>query len=104
MNLNAPRRRADLPPPPRALLPLGRNDLGHEHAAGHNGHGADSRGGHGWMMIACCIPMLLIAVLLVVTGAASVGFLGAAIACTVMMALMMRAMDSGGHDHPGPDR
>ena len=56
------------------------------------------------MMIACCIPMLLIAVLLVVTGAASVGFLGAAIACTVMMALMMRAMDSGGHDHPGPDR
>jgi hypothetical protein len=28
-------------------------------------------GGHGWMMIACCIPMLIIAVILVATGAAS---------------------------------
>jgi hypothetical protein len=63
------------------------------------GHDA---GGHGWMMIACCIPMLLIAVLLVATGVASVSFLGAAIVCTVMMALMMRGMSSGGHDHQGP--
>ncbi|MBI5089758.1 MAG: hypothetical protein HZB15_13125 [Actinobacteria bacterium] len=43
--------------------------------------------------------MLLIAILLVATGAASVGFLGAAIACTAMMALMMRGMGGGGHDH-----
>ena len=52
-------------------------------------------------MIACCIPMLLIAVLLVVTGVASPGLLGTAVVCTVMMALMMRGMGSGGHDHRG---
>ena len=60
----------------------------------HGGHG-----GHGWMMIGCCIPMLLIAVLLVATGAASPGFLVAAVGCTLMMALMMRGMgDNGGND------
>jgi hypothetical protein len=59
------------------------------------GHGG--RGGHGWMMIACCIPMLVIAIVLVVTGVVSVGFLFVAIACTVMMALMMRGMSGGGH-------
>jgi hypothetical protein len=31
--------------------------------------GAMSHGGHGWMMIASCIPMLVIAVVLVATGA-----------------------------------
>ena len=53
-------------------------------------------GGHGWMMIACCIPMLVIAVVLVATGVASPGLLVAAIACTVMMAMMMGAMGHGG--------
>ena len=53
-----------------------------------------SRGGHSWMMIACCIPMLLIALVLVATGVVGVGFLFIAVACTVMMALMM-----GGSDH-----
>jgi hypothetical protein len=48
--------------------------------------------GHGWMMIACCIPMLVIAVALVATGVATPGFLFAAVACTAMMALMMRGM------------
>ena len=57
------------------------------------GHG---HGKHSWIMIACCIPMLAIAVVLVATGVASPGFLVAAIACTVMMAMMMRGM-SGGH-------
>lgn len=52
-------------------------------------------GGHGWMMIACCIPMLLIAVLLVSTGVAGPGFLLVAVMCTVMMAMMMHGM--GGH-------
>lgn len=51
--------------------------------------------GHSWLMIACCIPMLLIAVALVATGVASPGLVFAAIGCTVMMALMMRGMDSG---------
>lgn len=54
------------------------------------------RSGHGWMMIACCIPMLVIAIALVATGAASPGFLLLAIGCTVMMALMMRGMSRGG--------
>ncbi len=49
-------------------------------------------GGHGWMMIACCIPMLVIAVALVATGAVGVGWLFAALMCTAMMAMMMRGM------------
>ena len=57
------------------------------------GHG---QGGHGWMMIACCIPMLAIAGILVATGVASPGFLFAAVGCTLMMALMMRGMGHGG--------
>lgn len=52
-------------------------------------------GGHSWMMITCCIPMLLIAVALVAIGAASPGFLLVALACTAMMALMMWGMDHG---------
>jgi drug/metabolite transporter (DMT)-like permease len=60
----------------------------------HRGHG-----GHGWMMIACCIPMLLIAVGLVAAGVASPGFILVAVACTAMMALMMRGMSHGDDDH-----
>ncbi|GAA3164406.1 hypothetical protein GCM10010531_15810 [Blastococcus jejuensis] len=41
------------------------------------------------MMIACCIPMLVIAVALVATGVAGPGFLVVAVLCTAMMALMM---------------
>jgi hypothetical protein len=58
---------------------------------GHQGH----QRGHGWMMIACCIPMLIIAVALLASGVVSVGFLVFAVLCTAMMALMMRGM--GGH-------
>ena len=64
---------------------------GHEHHAG--GHG-----GHGWMMIAGCIPMLAIAVALLIAGVVSAGFLVFAVACTAMMALMMRGM-SGDDSH-----
>jgi hypothetical protein len=85
MTSNEPRQPTELPRP----------------AAPSLAHSGDRHGGHGWMMIACCIPMLLIAVVLVTTGAAGVGFLGAAIACTVMMTLMMRGMDTDGHDHRG---
>ena len=67
----------------------------HDPAGRHTGHG-----GHGWMMIACCIPMLVIAVALVATGVASAGFLLVAIMCTVMMAAMMAGMShGGGADH-----
>ena len=60
-------------------------------------------GGHGLMMIACCIPMLAIAITLVVAGVASPGLLVGAIGCTVMMALMMRGMH-GGDAHQGDGR
>ena len=48
------------------------------------------------MMIACCIPMLAIAVILVATGAASPAFLLVAVGCTLMMAMMMGGMSHGG--------
>lgn len=53
-------------------------------------------GGHGWMMILCCIPMLVIAAILLAVGVVSAGFLVFAVACAAMMALMMRAMSAGG--------
>ena len=56
----------------------------------HSGHG-----GHGWMMVACCIPMLLIAIVLVATGVAGAGFIFIAIMCTAMMWMMMRGMSGG---------
>jgi hypothetical protein len=59
--------------------------------AGGHGHG-----GHSWMMIACCIPMLAIAGILVATGVASPAFLVIAVGCTLMMAFMMRGMSHGG--------
>lgn len=48
--------------------------------------------GHGWLMIACCIPMVAIAVALVVTGVVGIGFIVVALLCTVMMVMMMRGM------------
>ena len=49
-------------------------------------------GGHGrWMMVACCVPMLVIAFVIAATGA-GFGFLVAAVMCTAMMFLMMSAM------------
>ena len=75
----------------------------HDHHA-HPEHGSNTdravttptaahrHGGHGLMMIACCIPMLLIAGVLVLTGVLSPGFFLLAVACTAMMALMMRGM------------
>ena len=76
--------------------------MNHEHksqeAAGlpaeHVGHGA-GHGKHGWMMIACCIPMLAIAIALVATGVVGVGFIFIALICTAMMAMMMRGMSHG---------
>jgi hypothetical protein len=68
------------------------------------GHKAAGHGGHSWMMIACCIPMIVIAIALVATGVASPGFLFAAAACTVMMAVMMRGMHGGGAPSGDADR
>lgn len=69
-----------------------------QHQPGGAPRGNARPGGHGWMMIACCIPMLVIAVILVATGAASPSFLVIAIGCTLMMALMMGGMSHGGGD------
>ncbi len=69
----------------------GHRAAGHGDRSGHGGHGR-----HGWMMIACCIPMIVIAITLVATGVANPGFLFVAVACTAMMAMMMFAMDHGG--------
>ena len=57
-------------------------------------HGQDGHRGHGWIMIACCIPMLVVAIALVAAGAVTVSWLFAALMCTAMMALMMRGMHS----------
>jgi Flp pilus assembly protein TadB len=67
--------------------------------AHHAQDGQGDHAGHRWMMIACCIPMLALAVVLVVTGVAGAGALFAAIACTVMMALMMGGKSHGGGDN-----
>jgi hypothetical protein len=55
-------------------------------------HGHDGHSGHGWMMMLCCVPMLVIAIVLVATGVAGPGFIFAAVMCTVMMAMMMKMM------------
>jgi hypothetical protein len=52
---------------------------------------------HSWLMLACCIPIIVIAVALVATGVVSKSFLIVAVICTVMMALMMRGMGHGNH-------
>ena len=56
--------------------------------------------GHRWMMLACCVPMLVIAIVLVATGVLGAGVVFLAIGCTVMMALMMGAMSHGGGGDP----
>lgn len=70
----------------------------HEPAAQEDAKGHGAHGGHGrWAMIACCVPMLLIAVAIAVSGA-GLGFLVIAAMCTLMMAMMMGGMSRGGDD------
>lgn len=52
--------------------------------------------GHGWMMIACCIPVIVIFGALWLAGVIPASFLLVALACTAMMALMMVGMSYGG--------
>jgi Flp pilus assembly protein TadB len=86
----------DLGPEDRALTRRAISRSGEEQHAGHavrpGGHA-----GHGWMMLICCVPMLVIALVLVATGVVSVGFLLVALACPAMMFLMMRGMQGGNH-------
>lgn len=64
-------------------------------AMSHDGTDPSGHRGHShWMMIACCVPMLLVAVFLLAGGvglAALIPFLF----CAAMMVVMMRAMGDG---------
>lgn len=86
---------SDLPPtgPDHHLAPPSYPPLHQEHPHEDEGHG-----GHRWMMIACCIPMLVIVGALVATGVAGTGAIAFAVICFGMMALMMFTMP-GGHNH-----
>ena len=82
----------------RRLLRLGSEaPAGPGSSASHLPH---EHGRHGWMMVACCIPMIAVAIGLVAAGVVSAGFLLVALGCTAMMALMMRGMDHSGHGGP----
>ncbi|ATQ29565.1 membrane protein [Rhodococcus ruber Chol-4] len=59
--------------------------------------GTGGRIRHRWMMLVCCVPMLIIAGVLVVTGNVSVGGLVFAVVCVAMMAMMMAS--AGSHRH-----
>lgn len=83
-----------------------RERSGHEHT-GHEGHehtthehtGQEAGGhSHRWLMLACCIPMVLIVLGLLATGAAGAGAIVFAVICVGVMALMMFVMP-GGHKH-----
>jgi hypothetical protein len=52
------------------------------------------KGGHGLMMLVCCIPMLVIAGAVAIAGGGW-RFLFAAVLCTLMMGAMMGAMSGG---------
>ena len=69
--------------------------------SGHDFAGDSGHTGHGWMMMICCVPMLLIAGVLVATGVAGSGLVLSALLCTAMMAAMMFMMP-GGHGGHGP--
>lgn len=74
------------------------NHASNDHTPDEGSHRGHGHGGHSWMMIACCVPMLVIAIALVATGVAGASFIVAAVACTLMMALMMRGMHGGSGD------
>jgi hypothetical protein len=68
----------------------------------HTGHdhstpGAQGKHRHRWLMIACCIPMLLVVAALLVSGVAGAGAIIFAVVCLAMMWLMMTAMPGDRH-------
>ena len=65
----------------------------------HSPSDKNGSGGRGhWLMMACCVPMLVIAVALVASGTVSAGFLLFTVLCTGMMFFMMRGMSHGSND------
>lgn len=84
-------------------------DQAREDHVGHPADGPDTAAGpaasghpggtrHRLMMIACCIPMLVLVGVLVATGAVGGGAIVFALACLGMMAAMVAVMP-GGHRH-----
>ena len=51
--------------------------------------------GHGWMMIACCLPLIMLAAALAATGVVGVGAVLGAVMCIAMMGVMMAAVSRG---------
>lgn len=70
----------------------GRNDT--QQSCSHS-----ARGGHRLLMIACCIPMLIVVGVLVVTGVTDAAAIAYALLCLGLMALMMMLALPGGHRH-----
>ncbi|WP_310527356.1 hypothetical protein [Nocardioides sp.] len=60
--------------------------------------GEGAHAGHRWMMLICCVPMIAIVLLLIVSGTAGSSALLWALGCVAMMAAMMFMMP-GGHSH-----
>lgn len=88
-------KRPSYPALQKPQVPEHDDHSGHEDSTGHDGDGGHS--GHRLMMIACCIPMLVIVGILVATGVAGSGAILYAVVCTAMMALMMFAMPGDRH-------
>lgn len=57
--------------------------------------GPGRRHGHRWLMLACCVPMLVVVAALLVSGTASVGTVAFAVVCVALMTLVMLAMPRG---------
>lgn len=64
-------------------------------AADEHSPGGQASHRHGWMMIICCVPMLVAVVALAALGVISPGFVAIAVACAVLMGLMMAGMSGG---------
>ena len=86
------------PPPTDPVQPAGTREPGVETAP--RGHG-----GHHWMHLLMCAPMLLVVGFLVLTGRAGGGAIFYAVGCMALMGVMMAMMnhgsntnDSGSHD------
>jgi drug/metabolite transporter (DMT)-like permease len=74
--------------------------MNHDMHARSDTNGSGGRG-H-WLMMACCVPMLVIVIALVASGTVSPGFLLYAVLCTAMMFFMMRGMSHGSNDKQDP--
>ncbi|OJV78720.1 MAG: hypothetical protein BGO37_12855 [Cellulomonas sp. 73-92] len=67
----------------------------HHHAPVDQPSTGGSHHGHRWMMLACCVPMLVIVAVLLATGTAGIGAVIFAVACVGIMTVMMLAMPRG---------